>query len=161
MLLSISLVKIHINITNKLKINSLVTLTQGLLNIIIVYILLRIGLCKGYEIVLISGVNVFISIVKNLTFTPMYSAYCLNIKKNSFYPTIFNGILSAIILSVIFYIIRIIHIPTSWVALLFSAFICTTFGLIANFLILFNKNQRKKVVDIIKNKLKKGDEAHE
>lgn len=148
-------------ITNKLKINSLVTLTQGLLNIIIVYILLRIGLCRGYEIVLISGVNVFISIVKNLTFTPMYSAYCLNIKKNSFYPTIFNGILSAIILSVIFYIIRIIHIPTSWVALLFSAFICTTFGLIANFLILFNKNQRKKVVDIIKNKLKKGDEAHE
>lgn len=148
-------------ITNKLKMNSLITLAQGLLNIVIVYILLKIGLCKGYEIVLISGVNVFISIVKNLTFTPMYSAYCLNIKKNSFYSTIFNGILSAIVLIAAFYIIRVICIPTSWVTLLFSSLICAIIGLFINFLILFDKNQRVKVIDIIKTKLKKGMKNNE
>lgn len=143
-------------VTNKLKLNSLVTLAQGIINVIIVYILLKIGIFPGYEIVIISGVSVTISIIKNLTFTPIYASKCLGVKKTTFYSTIIKGMLSAITLIITNYIVKIIINPQSWTMLILSALICSIIGAIENYFILFGKNERKKIINM-KNKNKIED----
>lgn len=139
-------------ITNKLKLNSLVTLLQGFLNVIIVYIFLKLKLFPGYEIVLISGISVTISIIKNLTFTPMYAAKCLDVKITTFYSTIFNGILSAIVLTITFILINKLFNPTSWISLIICAIVCGVVGLLENYFILFDKEQKKKILGMFKIK---------
>lgn len=133
-------------VTNKLKLNSIVTLSQGLLNVVLVYIMLKTNLFVGYEIVVISGVSVTIAIIKNLTFTPIYASKCLEIKETTFYPTIARGVMSAVIIIITFYIIRIIFTPQSWLTLIIIAIICGITGVIENFFILFDKNQRDKIL---------------
>lgn len=139
-------------VTNKLKLNSLVTLLQGFLNVLIVYVLLKMNLFPGYEIVLISGISVSIAIIKNLTFTPMYAAKCLKVKLTTFYSTIFNGILSAIILTITFFIIGKIFNPSTWMQLIMCSILCGVIGMIENFYILFNKEQRNIAISMIRIK---------
>ena len=138
-------------ITNKLKINSLVTLGQGFLNIIIVFILLKLNVAPGYEIVIISGVSVFTSILKNLTFTPMFSAKCLKVKITTFYSTIFLGILSAITLMIVFFIISKQFDINNWLELIIVAVLCGFVGIIINYFVLFNRNQRIEFLKSLKN----------
>lgn len=138
-------------ITNKLKINSLVTLGQGILNILIVFILLSLNLFKGYEIVIIAGVSVFTSIVKNLTFTPMYAAKCLKANITVFYKTIFTGVFSGIILIFSFVFISKIINPINWVSLAICAIVCGLTGVFLNYLILLNKEERAVFKQTIKN----------
>lgn len=141
-------------ITNKLKINSLVTLGQGFLNIIIVFILLKLNVAPGYEIVIISGVSVFTSILKNLTFTPMFSAKCLKVKITTFYSTIFSGILSAITLMIVFFIISKQFDINNWLELIIVAVLCGFVGIIINYFVLFNRNQRIEFLKSLKKLLK-------
>lgn len=143
-------------VTNRLKINSFVTLLQGVLNIVFMYILLKIKLFSGYEIILISGVSVLMSIIKNLTFTPMYAAKCLEVKWNTFYSTIFNGVFSSIILIATFLFVSKILNPTNWISLILTSLVCLIIGLMENYLILFNKEQRINIVNMFKEKLRRG-----
>lgn len=142
-------------ITNKLKVNSLVTLGQGFLNIIIVFILLKLNVAPGYEIVIISGVSVFTSIIKNLTFTPMFSAKCLKVKITTFYSTIFTGILSAIILIITFFIVSKQFVINTWFKLLIICIICGFIGIVINYFILFNRNQRIEFFNTLKKIVKR------
>ena len=147
-------------ITNKLKLNSFVTLGQGVLNMIIVLIILGLNIFKGYEIVVIAGVNVFISIIKNLTFTPIYSAICLNAKPTVFYSTIFNGIVSAILLIGSFIFIERLLVPNNWLELILCSLVCGFVGLVINYFVLFNKNEKQTFKMALKNLLIRG-EKHE
>lgn len=142
-------------ITNKLKVNSLVTLGQGFLNIIIVFILLKLNVAPGYEIVIISGVSVFTSIIKNLTFTPMFSAKCLKVKITTFYSTIFTGILSAISLIIVFYVISKQFVINTWLQLITTCVICGFIGIVINYFILFNRNQRIEFFNTLKKIVKR------
>lgn len=137
-------------VTNRLKLNSIVTFIQGFLNVLIVYILLKLKLFPGYEIVLISGISVTIAIVKNLTFTPIYAAICLNVKKTTFYKTIFAGILSSAVLTGTFMLINKFFNPSTWLSLILSAILCGILGIILNYLILFNKDERTRILSNIK-----------
>lgn len=144
-------------ITDKLKINSLVTLGQGVLNIILVFILLGLNLFEGYEIVVISGVSVFTSIIKNLTFTPMYAAKCLNANLMVFYKTIISGVISAIVLILCFFAISTIINPTTWISLIACAFICGVVGIFVNYFILLNKTERLVFKQTLKSTISRGD----
>ena len=144
-------------ITDNLKVNSLVTLGQGILNIIIVFVLLSLNIFKGYEIVVISGVSVLTSIIKNLTFTPLYSAKCLNAKLTVFYKTIFNGVLSAIILIITFVVMSNLFNPKTWISLISCAIVCGMLGIAINYLVLLNKAERKLFIKTIKTIFSRGD----
>lgn len=143
-------------VTNKLKLNSIITLLQGLLNIIVMYILLKVKILPGYEIILISGISVIMSIIKNLTFTPIYASKCLEVKWNTFYSTIFNGIVSAIVLIFSFLLISKFFNPSSWLSLVLVSFICLLVGFIENYLILFNKDQKNKIKELVKMKFRRN-----
>lgn len=55
----------------------------------------------GTEAYAIVGVSSIYGIVRNLTFTPIYAAKCLNFKFWTFYPVIFKNLLNVALLIVV------------------------------------------------------------
>lgn len=139
-------------ITNKLKINSLVILFMGCLNAIIVFVLLK---TTNLGIFAVAGVSTTTAIIKNLTFTPMYSAKCLGISMKTFYPTIFRYLFSSSIIIFIYTVIFKFINVYSWKVFFISGILCAIIGAVCNYLFLFNSNERKYFITIIKKVLKK------
>lgn len=80
-------------ITNKLRTNSLVLIASGLLNIAVVYLLLR---TTSLGLFAIAGVSSIIAIFREFIFTAPYAAKCIRKK-----PLIFHGVLIRSVLVVI------------------------------------------------------------
>lgn len=144
------------SITNKLKVNSLVTLFMGFLNVLIVFILLKLGIFSN-PIIVVAGVSVITGIIKNLTFIPIFSAKCLNIKKTSFYEPIVKSLISSGLMTLIFVFISKLFIINSWMSLILVALLCGLIGFILSFVVLFNKKEVKKFIILIKNKIKRSN----
>ncbi len=140
-------------ITNKIKLNSLMTLGIGFLNIAIVFVILKLNLISE-PIIVVAGVSVITGIIKNLTFTPMYSAKCLNAKLTSFYEPIIKSILSSSVIAVIFILISKILVVNSWFMLIIDAIICGIIGLVVSMFIMFNKEDISKFKSFILNRKK-------
>ena len=140
-------------ITNKLKVNSLVTVGLGIYNCIIVFIILKLNIVSN-GLYVIAGVSVFNALIKNLTFTPMYSAYCLGVKKTTFYIPILQTLLNSFIMFITFSFINKIIVINSWISLLGVAFICGIIGLCISFVIMFNREEKEKLINIILKKLR-------
>lgn len=141
-------------ITNKIKLNSIVTCLHGFINIIIVYILLKLNININ-PIIIVASVSVVTGIIKNLTFTPIYAAKCLNAKITIFYSSIFRSIFSSVVMYIVFGLVHSLFIIDSWLKLLEGAILCGIIGLVISALILFNKEELKKLFNNIK-KLFKG-----
>lgn len=145
-------------LTNKLKANSLVTLFTGFFSCLITFLCIKFGLVSN-GIYLIASLSVIISIIKNLTFTPMYSAKCLGKSKKIFYKPILQSILSSCVLFIIFKIVGNIFVINSWVKLIILASLSAAIGVIVTYFIMFNKVERNSNLVFVKeffNKKKKA-----
>lgn len=139
-------------ITNKLKVNSLVTVGSGLLCVLIVFILLQI---TDLGVIAVAGVSSIVALVKNITYTPIYSAHCLGVNKRTFYPEIFRNIfVTSTLLGLNFCLAQIVTINT-WLDLFIVLFISCSIGLIVNYSLMFNKEEKKDVFIIFKKIIKK------
>ena len=104
-----------------------------------------------------AGVSVITGIIKNLTFIPIFSAKCLNIKKTSFYEPIVKSLISSGLMTLIFVFISKLFIINSWMSLILVALLCGLIGFILSFVVLFNKKEVKKFIILIKNKIKRSN----
>jgi len=138
-------------VVNKLKWNSIVTLVMGVLSAGIVFILLGTTSLGVYAV---AGVSTILGIIKNLTFTPMYAAHCLNISKKSFYPTIIRYTLVSIVMSGIFYGLYLVLPSANWLWLFIDVVICGIVGSIINFFFLFGQKERSLLLDTVKKYVK-------
>lgn len=137
-------------IVNKLKWNSLVTLIMGLMNAGIVFMLLKIPALQPYGIYFVAGVSSVLGIIKNLTFTPLYAAHCLDIPKKTFYPTILRYIAVTAFMSVAFLVLGNLIPTASWGMIIVDILICGILGTVINFLFLFEKKEKTIFVDTVK-----------
>lgn len=137
-------------ITNKLKINSLVVLLNGVLNTVIVFILLK---TTNLGIIAVAGVSTTTALIKNLTFTPMYSAKCLGISIKTFYPTLIRYIISSIVITIIFYILANGFNSYTWTNIIIGGLICMIIGGIINYFLLFNSKEKIYIKNSIKSKI--------
>ncbi|MDU7455584.1 Polysaccharide biosynthesis protein [uncultured Clostridium sp.] len=138
-------------VTNKLKLNSMVVLGTGVLNMLIVFILLK---TTNLGIFAVAGVSTILSILRNIVFTAPYGAKCLNLKWNIFYPEIFKGILGTIVICCFGYILRKIIVVDSWLSLIYSTAICGTAGLILNGMVVLSKEE---IVYLKRKFIKRGN----
>lgn len=144
-------------VVNKLKWNSLVTLIMGVLSAGTVLLLITTtDTAAAYGMYYIVGTSTVLGIIKNMTFTPMYAAHCLGLKKTTFYPTIFRYILVS--LGMIFVFLGFHYlIPTdTWLILILDVLLCGVTGAIINFLFLFGKKERDMLLDTIFRFVKRG-----
>ncbi len=137
-------------IVNKLKWNSLVTLIMGLMNAGIVFMLLKIPALHPYGIYFVAGVSSVLGIIKNMTFTPMYAAHCLNLPKKTFYPTILRYIAVTAFMSLVFVLLGKLIPTTSWGMILVDILLCAVLGTVINFLFLFEKKEQAIFLDTVK-----------
>lgn len=139
-------------ITNKLKVNSLVTLFTGFFNVLIVFILLKLNIFKN-PIIVVALVSVITGIIKNLTFIPMYSAKCIGAKITVFYEPIVKSLISSGIMAIIFLLIGKLILIDSWIKLILVAIICGIIGFIISIIIMFNKTELRRSITLIKQKI--------
>lgn len=142
-------------VVNKLKWNAFVTLFMGLLSTgIVIGSLLLMPDRSLYGPYVIVGTSTVLGIIKNLTFTPMYAAHCLGLKKRSFYPTIVQYIVVSAAMIGLFVVIHKLLAASSWGMLCADIFICGLTGAVMNFLFLFGKKEKALLLDTILKFLK-------
>ncbi|MBR1691832.1 MAG: oligosaccharide flippase family protein [Lachnospiraceae bacterium] len=144
-------------VVNKLKWNSFVTLFMGILSVgIVVSLLLVMPDRSKYGPYVIVGTSTVLGIIKNMTFTPMYAAHCLNLKKRSFYPVILRYIAVSAAMIGIFCGIHQIMPATGWMMLLACVIVCGIVGAALNFFLLFGKRERLLLADFLAKRLRRS-----
>ena len=140
------------SITRKLKIPVFVSFGIGLANVLLVPILLQY---TSMGLIAIKVVSSVLLTLRVLLFVPLYAAYSLNMKWNTFYPALVRGTIgSAIMLAVFSFVERSIFIDT-WMKLFITCILCGCFGYVLNYFILLSKEERDMVHDLISGKMHK------
>lgn len=139
-------------VTNKLKIPAIVLLLSGIMKSICVLICLNTTELGIFAIPLVSSI---IDIIINLSFTPIYGAKCLRIKWNTFYIAIMRGVLCALVMVGICYILKSNWNINAWIELFLAAGISTILAITINIHIVFNKIERIEIIRIVIAKLKR------
>lgn len=147
--------------TNKVKVPSLVLLGFSIINIICVFIGVNITDNEMIKLYIIAGVSTATGIVRVNTFLPLYGAKCLNLKWYTFYPTILKNTVSVIIVSFIASIIRGIYTPNTWISLIVECMILGCLGVAINFILMYTKDERASLLNIVKNKIRRKKDVKE
>lgn len=137
-------------ITCRVRIPAILDCIIGVLNIVIVYLLLSFTDLGLYAI---AGVSSTLLILKILLFVPIYAANSIKVKKRTFYPYIIRGIVLNLAVMLICVCVRRIIAADSWLMLIIAASAAAFIGYGTGFLIIFSKDERKKTLGAIKNKI--------
>lgn len=133
-------------IVNKLKLNSLVVIGSGLVNISIVFLLLRFTDLGVYSIV---GVSSVVSILRIFLFTAPYAAYCIDAKWYTFIPVLLQGATSVIVPIAIGFVLSCFFDYNSWFALLVLVMATICISSLIEFYLLLNKSQRLTIFKLL------------
>lgn len=126
-------------VVNKLKLNAVLLVLSGFLNVVIVYLLLKF---TNLGIYAIAGVSSVIVSLKNLFFVVPYGAVCLNQKWYTFYQDIFKSIAFVIFSVLASYLFRILLPSEGWISLILIVFTTGVISLFIGLFIVFNKSDR-------------------
>lgn len=138
--------------TNKVKPQAISVIISGMLNIIIVAIVLQI---TDYGIYVIAGTSVLIGVLRNLIFTVPASARYMGFKWHKFYIGVFYSVATTVTVVLIGLGVKFIIAPYNWLTFLVACAITAAISLLTGMLIIFNKQERKAVLEIIITGLKK------
>lgn len=139
-------------VVNKLKLNSIIVMVSGVLQLCITFILLK---TTDLGIFAVAGVSTVISIIRNLCFTVTYGARCLNLKWYAFYPDIFRPVIFVIIAVAICEVLKCFTCFSGWIGLIILGFLTGIISLILGYFIILNFNDRQYVNNILKRRFKK------
>lgn len=137
-------------ITKKIKLNAIVIVVSGAITTALVFILLQTTDLGLYAI---AGVSVVVGIIRNMVFTPIYAAKCLEVKWTTFYSDIFMGLLSIGVITAAAMVSKLFLPMDNWTGFFVS---CIFMGIVAlglNFLIVLRKSEREMVLDKVKGML--------
>lgn len=139
-------------VTNRLKVPSVVLLISGMLNTSVTVMLMRYTSLGVWAIPLVSCV---ILVIKNLTFTPVYAAHCLNEKWYVFYKAILKSVLCALCMVGVCSVYKYFVCVDGWGRLLVAAAVCSVITLGINLLIVFDKKEKKIMSEYLKERYRK------
>lgn len=139
-------------ITCKLKVPVTLSLIIGVMNIIIVFLLLKFTSLGVYAV---AGVSSVLWIFRIFLFVPTYAAHNVNVKWTTFYGPLLRGVVNIILTGGIFVLVSTFIETNTWLEFIVVCGICAIVGYIICFFIMFSKSERKKAVSAIKRKLKR------
>lgn len=133
-------------VTNKVKLHSFMIILIGILNACFVLILLK---TTNLNILAVAGVSSVTNILRDLLYTPIYSAHCLSISIMTFYKPIIRYIISTVIMIITFSFLTQFISLVSWGTLIVFAICCGIVGGLINYFIMFGKIERDTFNNII------------
>ncbi|MBR6650289.1 MAG: hypothetical protein IKL36_02650 [Clostridia bacterium] len=146
-------------VINKVKISSIALVCFSVGSILTVLIGLPFIQSDEAKVIYIAAVGSFFTMLKLLTFIPLFGAKCLNFKYTTFYSVIFKNFISVCVLLVIAVAINRIFAIDTWIKLFAACIAVAIIGLVSNVLILYNKDERhsakEKVIGFAKKYLSK------
>jgi O-antigen/teichoic acid export membrane protein len=137
-------------ITNKVKKNSIIMIIYGIVSVAFTILLLKITDLGIYCVV---GVSILLSFIVSIVFHIPYGSICLGLDWKTFYPEIGKSIVSFLMLSFFYSVIKHILPTGSWLSLFFSFFICGCIGLLCNIFLLLAKRERKVLANQVLKKI--------
>ena len=139
-------------ITTKIKAPVIITVVQGVLSVIIVYLLLKL---TNWGIYVVAGVSSVLNVLYILFFVPVYAAYTIGASWYTFYKPLIRGQICNVTLVVLFSFVRLVVPIHGWASFFVTCIIAACLGYSAIFFILFNKEEQKKLFYMVKSKLRK------
>lgn len=136
-------------LTCKLKIPSIVNITLGVLNVLIVFVLLKFTNLGLYAI---AGVSSVLLTFRILVFVPMYAAHSLKKSVFTFYPAMFRGLILNGVLIVFFLFMRRFITEGSFISFGIWVGISAIAGYLLGILIIFKKSDLKKIIGMVKKR---------
>lgn len=137
-------------VTNKLKRPVIVSIIMSIATLITEIIIIQ---TTNLGIYAIAGVSSFYWILKVVIFNPINAAYNIKKKWTTFYPPFIKAILCMIIIMIFFGISNHFIAISTWNDLLLVALILGTIGYLINYVLLLNKDEKNKIISMIKNKI--------
>ena len=126
---------------------------SGVISTAIVFVLLETTNLGLYAI---AGVSVVVGLIRNMVFTPIYAAKCLEVKWTTFYADIFMGLASIGIITVVALVSKLVLPMDNWIGFFVSGAFMGCVALILNFFIVLRKAERQLVLDKVMSKLKRS-----
>ena len=139
-------------ITNKLKFHSFIIVINGFFNTLLVIFLLK---TTHFGIFAIAGISSFTAILRDLSYTPIYSSICLEVPKKTFYPVMIRYFISTLLLLMSFYMLKISVLSNTWGLLFINVVICGILGLVINYFIVLGKKERIILIEMIRENINK------
>lgn len=140
-------------ITCNVRIPAVLDCIIGVVNIAVVYALLRFTDLGLYAI---AGVSSALLLLKITIFVPMYAASNIGLKRRTFYPYLLRGMfLNAAVFCICGAVHRFMPI-SSWMMLIAAALITAVISYGAGFFVVFSSNERKKAFGAIRKRFR-GD----
>ncbi|PPL00251.1 MATE family efflux transporter [Parapedobacter indicus] len=132
-------------VTNKLKIPALVWVTVGTINTLLVLFAFK---TTDWGIFVIPIVGLATGLLRNLIFTPIYAARCLNLKWHTFYRNISKALLGSIVVMSLCYLVKYWFnvIPDSWFDFIILAVSIGLISVVIMVLILLDKQEKQAVL---------------
>jgi len=126
------------SVTNKLKVPSLIMLGIGFANTILTLLLLQF---TNLGLIAIGLTTAILAIMRDLLFTPIYSAKCLGFKKYIFYIPIIKGFIYTTVAIVVTSLFRYIISPSSWMSFIITGLGVCVISISINTIIGFGPNR--------------------
>lgn len=140
-------------ITKKIKLNSIIIVASGVISTAVVFVLLENTNLGLYAI---AGVSVVVGLIRNMVFTPLYAAKCLEVKWTTFYADIFMGLASIGIITVVAMLSKLVLPMDNWIVFFASGAFMGCVALVLNFFIVLRKAERQMVLDKVMSKLNRS-----
>ncbi len=138
-------------ITKRVKANSLVILGSGVASSTLSLILLNV---TDWGVFCFPLSSLLTGLIRNLIFTPIYAARCLEIRWNRFYSDIALGLLSIGSIAVLGQLSRMVYPIHSWGSLILTGVVVGPLSLLINFFVILRKEERRMVTEFVRSKLK-------
>lgn len=137
--------------TNHVKEDALSILISGVASFIVTITLIKI---TNLGIYVVAGVSSIALIMRNLFFVIPMSAKYMGFSWKQFFPYVGRSILSCVCLIGIFAVLRVELKQDTWTTFAISVALAALVGLAFNFMIVFNKNEKKYYFQKIYSKLR-------
>lgn len=134
-------------LTNKIKGSVIITTIFSVASIGTEFLLLKAT--SFNPLIIIAGTSSCFMIVRHAIVTPLYCSHVLNLPKLTFYPALIKSILISCVIYALFEAIRRFAVINSWLTFMLVCACAGIVGYIVVLILLFNKNERKKVIQMI------------
>lgn len=131
-------------VTTKLKIPVIVSILMGVLNVIIVFILVKATSLGVYAV---AGVSSVLALGKIILFVPVYAAHSIQQPLFIFYRPLLRGLGSSALMVAVFCVLRRMTVVSGWSSFAAVCIVAAVVGYALSFLFVFEKDERRQLKD--------------
>lgn len=150
LLLTVSPFSAIFSATNKVRINSLVTIGVALISLGTSFVLLYYAKDDLTKMIIVVGCSMLFQTLQSLFFTIPYCSKLVGCKVGKFYFTLFRSLIAVGLTSIICFFISKYFIANTWIKIIVSGMITCIIGVVVSFVIILGKEDKKTVLQTAK-----------